>query len=197
MLRRKRMRIPAIRRIYADLFNIINMRRSERKFLSKEVDEGKLDAIFEAARWAPSWQNKQCWHFLVVKDKEKIKAIAKYSTIINSWIANAPAVIIACGDPSLSGVRDDLQYFLVDVAIATTHFVLAAQALGFGTCWVGVFDEDMIKEIFDIPENIRIVALIPIGYPTPKKNKSFNLREVILNANRRKWTDDFVHWEKW
>ncbi|NMC68428.1 MAG: nitroreductase [Spirochaetales bacterium] len=194
---RKRLRIPVIRRIYADLFDTIMARSSERDFLDKEIDYEKIDVIMESARWAPSWQNKQCWEYIVVKNKNLIKEIAKSSSFVNLWIAKAPCIIVSCADPSLSGFRDGLPYFLVDTAIATEHLVLAATALGFGTCWVGAFNEEKIKELLEIPENIRIVALIPIGYPVPQKPTRVTVTNLILSSNRRKWTDEFVHWEKW
>jgi len=194
---RKRLRIPVIRRIYADLFDTIIGRSSIRNFLDKEMDNEKIEVIMETARWAPSWQNKQCWEYIVVKEKSFIKEIAKSSSFVNVWMAKAPCIIVCCANPSLSGFRDDLPYFLVDVAIATEHLVLAATALGFGTCWVGAFNEEKIKNLLDIPDDIRIVALIPIGYPVPEEYKRPTITNIILNANRRKWTDQFVHWGKW
>lgn len=194
---RKRLRIPVIRRKYLDLFDTIVGRRSVRNFLDKDIDDEKIDIIMEAARWAPSWQNKQCWSYIVIKDKQLIKEVARCSNIINIWMAKAPCIIVACADPYLSGKRDDLPYFLVDVAIATEHLVLAAEALGFGTCWVGAFDEDKIKKLLEIPDKIRVVALIPLGYLAPENHLKLTVYNIILNSTRRKWTDEFVHWEKW
>jgi nitroreductase len=106
----------------------------------------------EAARVAPSWANKQCWHFIVVREREKIE---KLSPMINFWLKDAPAVIVACGDPSKSGFKNEQHYYLVDVAIALEHFVLAATNDGLGTCRIGAFGEETVKTLLGIPREIK------------------------------------------
>jgi len=98
-----------------------------------------------AARLAPSWANKQCWSYVVVKDKAKIEKLA--NGIVNSWLKQAKVVIVACGDPKKSGSRNGIDYYLVDVAISMEHLVLAATDLCLGTCWIGTFDEAEVKKI--------------------------------------------------
>ncbi len=184
---------------FNNFLSIVISRKSVRKFSNQEVEDQSIKAIMEAARTAPSWQNKQCWEFIVIKQKEKIKEIANACGIFNKWLENSHCIIIACGDPAKSGNRDGLPYFMVDVAIAMEHLILAATALGFGTCWVGYFDEIKIKNICKIPEKIRVVALTPIGKPENKEEakKIIDFRQLILNSTRRKKLEEFTHYENW
>ena len=90
-----------------------------------------------------------------------------------------------------------MDYFLVDVSIAMEHLVLAAADLGLGTCWIGAFDEKKIKTILSIPDNIRIVALTPIGYPAEKQNFREKMTRKVIKSSKRKPLDEIVHYEKW
>jgi len=132
--------------------SVIKSRESIRDYSSKKVEDKNISYVLECARFAPSWTNKQCWHFIVVKDEKIIKELSKTS-IINRWLKNAPIVIVACGDPKQSGVRNNINYFMVDVSIALEHIVLAATDKGLGTCWIGGFSENKVKKIL---ERIRI-----------------------------------------
>ncbi len=125
-----------------DFTEVIAARKSIRNYSNKPINKETIMKCLEAARLAPSWANKQCWHFIVVTDKDKIE---KLSSTINFWLKDAPAVVVACGDPSKSGFKNDQHYYLVDVAIAFEHFVLAATNEGLGTCWMGGFDEGDCK----------------------------------------------------
>jgi nitroreductase len=148
----------------------------------------------EAARAAPSWANKQCWHFIVVTDRDKIE---KLSSMINFWIKEAPAVVVACGDPSRSGFKNDQHYYLVDVAIALEHFVLAATNEGLGTCWMGGFDEEVVKAQLGIPGEIKVVALTPVGYPSEDDGLASKAIKTIVGSKKRKPIEEIVHSEKW
>ena len=92
---------------------VIKSRRSIRNYSNQAVEDEKLDEILESARLAPSWANKQCWSFIVIKDKKMIEALSK-SAFVNKWLKKAPVIIVACGDPKLSGSRNGMDYFLVD-----------------------------------------------------------------------------------
>lgn len=105
--------------------NIIKVRRSIRSYSNKEVEDEKINYVLESARLAPSWGNGQCWQFIVIKDKKIIKDLSRTS-IINQWLKKAPIVIVACGDPKQSGLRNNINYFIVDVSIALEHIILAA-----------------------------------------------------------------------
>lgn len=149
-----------------DLFEVIEKRRSIRKFKLKRVVAKDLKKILEAGRLAPSGGNRQPWCFVVVKDSETKNALALAANN-QKFIADAGAVIVAVGIPGvehrpLSSTRIP---FKQDTMIAVEHMILAAVALGYGTCWIGAFDESKVKKILKIPENLAIVALLPVGVP--------------------------------
>jgi nitroreductase len=179
-----------------EFFDVINTRRSIRNYSDQPIEENKLEIILESARWAPSWANKQCWNFIVVRDKKKIDALSK-TALVNKWLKKAPVLVIACADPNLSGSRNGMDYFLVDVAIAMEHLILAAADQGLGSCWIGAFDEDKIKNILSIPDDIKVVALTPIGHPTEKENFREKVSRSVLNATKRKPLNEIVRYENW
>lgn len=156
----------------------ISSRRSVRKFSSQPVEPEKLQAVLEAARLAPSWANMQCWRFVVVED-QAIKAKISELSFVEAFfapkgyksnpaqgaLAEAPVVIVACGEPTQSGELRGQPYYLTDVGIAAENLMLAAHDLGLGTVFVGVFDEEQLGELLGIPPELRIVGLFPLGYP--------------------------------
>lgn len=176
--------------------SVIKSRESIRNYSDKKVEDEKIDFMLECTRLAPSWANKQCWQFVVIKDKKTIEKLSKTS-LINRWLKNVPVIIVACGDPKQSGFRNDMHYFLVDVSIALEHLVLAARDKGLGTCWIGAFDEKKVKEILKIPENIRVVAFTPVGYPKGKKGFGGKLRKIVVKGKKRKSLDKMIHNNKW
>ena len=177
-----------------EFMDVIRTRKSTRSYIDKDVEEEKINQMFEAARLAPSWANKQCWNYVVVSDKEKIQKLA--AGIINSWMKNTAIVIVACADPKKSGSKNGMDYYLVDVAISMEHLVLAATNLGLGTCWIGGFDETKVKTILNIPEKIKVVAMTPIGYSSDEGIRNKLARKVI-RADTRKALEDMVHFNKW
>jgi len=162
-----------------ELFEAIRTRRSVRKYLDKPVEDEKLQAVLEAVRLAPSWANMQCWRMVVVTDREAKEKISDLSYVESFFapkgykanpskkaLAEAPVVIVLCADPSQSGSLWGQSYYLVDTGIASENLMLAARAQGLGTVFVGVYDEVKVKGILGIPQNIRVVGLFPLGYPT-------------------------------
>jgi nitroreductase len=176
--------------------DVIKNRRSVRGYSDRAVEDEKLSNILESARWAPSWANKQCWHFIVIKDRGKIEQISK-SSAINKWLKNSPVIILACAEPGLSGSRNGIDYFAVDVAISMEHLVLAAADLGLGTCWIGAFDEQKMKKVLDVPDHIKIVALTPVGYPAEKQNMREKMTRSIIKSSKRKPLNEIVHYNGW
>jgi nitroreductase len=177
-----------------EFMDVVMARRSVRSFSDKDIKEKDFTKMFESARIAPSWANRQCWSYILVRDNEKIKKLD--GRLINSWMKHAKAIIIACGDPKKSGSRNGMEYYLVDVSISMEHLVLTATDLGLGTCWIGGFDEEKVKQILDIPEKIKVVALIPIGYPSGEGLRNKMLSKFI-GSNKRKSMEKLVHYEKW
>ncbi len=165
-----------------ELMEVIRNRRSVRKYKSDPISEKDIEYVLQAARLAPSWSNKQCWNYILVTNEDLRKKITK-----RDWAAEAPIIIVGCADPTKSGDKDGKPYYMLDMGISMEHLMLAATEKGLGTCWLGgQFDEKIVKETLGIPENIRVVALTPLGYPAeisePKDRK--NLSEMI---SRNKW----------
>lgn len=167
-----------------DLMQAIRARRSIRSFLDRPVEEEKLLAVLEAGRLAPSARNMQDWKFIVVKDAATRRRLA-VAARDQKFVGQAPVVIAACGTSDLVMTCGQPAY-AIDVAIAVDHMTLAAAARGLGTCWIGAFYEDKVKEILGVPPEIRVVALLPLGYPAEE-----------TEPRPRKNLDDIVAWEHW
>ena len=176
--------------------DVINKRVSTRSFSDKKISDEDIIYILECARKAPSWMNKQCWRFIIIRDAEIIQEIAKTS-VINRWMKQAPIIIVACADPKSSGMNNDIKYFLVDVSIAFEHLVLAATEKGLGTCWVGGFSEEKIKNILEIPPRIKVVAMTPVGYPKEETKIGEKTRKVFVRSTKRKSLQEIIHWDHW
>ena len=175
------------------VWETIAARKSVRSFTDMPVEDEKLIRCLEAARLAPSWANKQCWQFVVVKGRQPVDDLG----IVPVNIKNAPALIVACADPEKSGNIDGKPYYMVDVAIAVEHIVLEALEQGLGTVWVGGFREEKIRKALSIPDNIKVVALIPIGYPAEKESIGNRLVKKVAGFGNRKDLKDIVHHGKW
>lgn len=158
--------------------DVIRQRRSIRKYKPDPVPEADLEYVLEAARLAPSWANSQCWKFVVVTDPEVKRALAKAG---NEWTAHAPVLIAACADPSKPGTKGDQAYYMLDIGIAMEHLILAAADRGLGACWIGWFKEGVAKRALGVPEDIRVVAFTPLGYPdeTPSPRPRKALSEIV------------------
>ena len=152
---------------------VIEKRRSIRKYKGTPVPRESILKILEAARVAPSASHRQPWHFVVVEDKATIEKLAGGS----KWAAEAPAMIVGVADPVTSP-----NWCLNDVGIAFEHIILTATSLGLGTCWMGQTRKDAeIKELLGIPDELKVIALTPLGEPDedkePKDRKS--LDEIV------------------
>jgi nitroreductase len=153
-----------------EFYDVIKTRRSVRSYEPSAVPEEVLSKVLDAARFAPSGSNRQPWKYLFVKSPELRKKIA---TLCGGqlWIAEAPIVVVACGSDikyDRGGYMGEMS-FLIDSAIGLTHLILAARAEGLGTCWIGLFDNDSIKVILDIPPGWNVAAVTPLGYPKDPK----------------------------
>ena len=147
-----------------DVFTAINGRRSVRAYKSVEVEEEKVKRILEAARLSPSASNRQDWKFIVVRNMGTRKKLAK-AAFGQSFVGEAPVVIVACGTEPKTTMACGQPTHTVDVSIACAFMILEAYELGLGTCWVGAFNEGEVKKALEIPEPVRVVAVIPLGYP--------------------------------
>ena len=163
-----------------DVFTAISQRWSVRSYKATDVEEEKLKRILEAARLSPSSSNRQEWKFIVVKNKETRKRLAD-AAFGQSFIAEAPVVIVACGTESKSVMACGQSAHTVDVSIACAYMILQAYELDLGTCWIGAFNEGEVKRILKVPERIRAVAMTPLGYPDapPSKKSRKRLDQIV------------------
>jgi len=177
-----------------DVFEAISGRRSVRKYRPDPVSEQQLNAVLEAARWAPSWANTQCWNFVVVRDTKLKERLANTLSPTNRAIPaikEAPILIVACAEKGRAGykrgeaVTDKGDWFMFDVALAMQNIALAAYALGLGTVHVGLFDAQKAAEILDVPPEMAVVEMMPLGHSAEQPT-----------APRRKELGDFVFFEK-
>jgi nitroreductase len=172
-----------------EFFETIEKRRSIRKYKNTPVEKEKIEQVLNAARLAPSWKNMQCWRFLVIESEEKRKTVVSALPDNNpckKGLSQAPIIILICADPKESEISHGIEYYIADASIAFEHICLAATAIGLGTCWIGLFNEEELKNNLKIPDNIRIVGLTPLGYP-----------EYQPNPRPRKELSEITYYETW
>jgi len=154
-----------------DVFEAIQGRRSIRRFKSDRINEDDLKKILDAGRLAPSAGNCQPLELVVVKD-ERIKRELANAAFGQNFVAEAPVVIVVCANitrtSSRYGRRGTELYCIQDTAASTQNILLAAHSLGYGTCWVGAFDESAAARAIKAPSQVRPVAIIPVGKPAEK-----------------------------
>lgn len=148
-----------------EVFEAIEKRRSIRKYKPSGISNEYLKKILEAARLAPSAGNRQPWRFVVVRNSDRKKLLAEAAQN-QMFLADAGVIIVALADAEAS-----LKWFKQDVMIAMEHMVLASTSLGYGTCWIGAFEEEQVKQLLGVPERIAVVALLPIGVPDEKPQR--------------------------
>jgi len=176
-----------------DIFEAIKGRRSIRSFKPDPIPDEDLRKILEAATWAPSAGNLQPWVFVIVKDEERKRRLAR-AALGQMFITEAPAVIVVGANEERSawryGKRGRELYCLLDCAAAIQNLLLAAYALGYGTCWVGAFHDEEVREIVGFPPHIRPVAIIPVGKadekPMPPPRRPLD-EVVFLEEYGKRW----------
>jgi nitroreductase len=167
-----------------DVLESIEGRRSIRFFTDQPISEQEVRKLIDAARQAPSAGNIQPWEFVIVK-KAEIKHKLVVAALNQTFLEQAPVVIVVCANLSASengyGSRGATLYCIQDTAAATQNIHLAAYSMGLGTCWVGAFNEEDVKQALGIPKGIRPVAMIPVGHATanPRKHPRRTLNEII------------------
>jgi len=144
-----------------DVLEAIRTRRSIRKYDRRPVPEESVKKILEAGRWAPSANNVQPWNFIVLRD-ERVRNDVARATSYGKFLAEAPLGIAVVIDPAAS------THPVEDGAIATQNMILAARALGLGTCWIGSYGsayEERVKEILGVPKGRRLLSIVSVGFP--------------------------------
>ena len=145
----------------------ILQRQSIRDFRDREIPQEAIDMLVEALRWAPSAGNMQSRKFYFIFDQTTRKKLAA-AALNQSFLAQAPLAVVACLDRRIAlryGDRGVNLYSIQDVSASVMNLMLVAHELGLGTCWVGAFKEFDVVEILELPDHLRPVAIVPVGYP--------------------------------
>jgi nitroreductase len=160
-------------------------RRSIRKYEAKAVEEDKINKLLHAAMYAPSANNRQPWHFVVVAQREMldaIKAVHPYA----GMLATATLAILVCGDKSIEPTVD---YLNTNCSAATQNLLLAAHDLGLGSVWLGVYPREAriesLVSLFKLPAHIVPISLVALGYAAETKEQP------------ERFIPERVHYEKW
>ncbi|MBA7473167.1 NADH dehydrogenase [subsurface metagenome] len=151
---------------FTSLMDLIEKRKSIRSYKPQDVEEEKLNYILQAFRKAPSAKNLQPWKLIIVKDKKKISDLS-IACNNQTFLSEAPILIVACAkeDEAYGVMGGYMNSYPIDIALALEHLILAATEKGLGTCWIGAFKEKLVKDLLDVPDNVRVVAITPVGYP--------------------------------
>lgn len=173
-----------------ELDEAIQGRRSVRLYKKDEVPAEALEAIAEAARWAPSWANFQPARLVAVRDpdaREQVRGCVPEKNPCHAALAQAPVTLVFCGKKGLSGFYKGTartrhgDYMMFDVGLAVQNAILAAHARGLATCLVGVVDMDRLKSVLGLPDDMDPVVVTPLGYPEaiPAAPPRLPLKEVL------------------
>lgn len=173
-----------------DVMDAIRQRYSVRKYTGEDVDEEVLEQIMEAARLAPSASNAQEWRFVLVTNPNKRRALREAAQG-QTFVEQAPVVIAACAETDERKMACGQYAYSIDVAIALEHIALEAVEQGLGTCWVGAFSEEMVREVIEAPPSIRVVQLMTLGHPADQAGRK-NRKDLSEIARREEWAN---RWE--
>ena len=155
------------------LLELIQRRQSDRKYNNRPVEPEKLERIIEAGRMSPSACNSQPWKFIIVDDKELKDRLchAAFSGMYSvfSFAKKAPVIVVVVSERAkfiarVGGLFRGIRFYLIDIGIATEHFVLQAEELGLGTCWLGWFNEGAVKSMLNVPKDRKVDVLLALGY---------------------------------
>ena len=166
-----------------NVMEAINKRCSVRSYQGRPVEKEKIDKVLEAARLAPSASNRQEWRFIVVQDRDTRQRLMKAAKN-QAFVGEAPVVIACCAKSDEHIMTCGQMCYPIDVAIAIEHMALEATEEGLGTCWVGAFYEDQVKEALGIPQDIRVVELLALGYsakPSPIHKDRLSIEEIVMH----------------
>lgn len=164
-----------------DVYGAIATRKSVRSFQERDVAEDVISRLLGAVRLAPSASNRQEWRFVVVRNAATREKLAQAANG-QRFVGEAPVVLVCCAETDGHVMACGQLCYPIDVAIAIDHLTLCAVAEGLGTCWIGAFDEAQVKDILGIPDEVRVVELLPIGYPkdlSPREKTRLPLNDIV------------------
>jgi len=158
------------------LVDTVLSRRSIRRYEKKDIPSDVLNQILEAGRQAPSAANRQPFHFVVLTDDNIKNELSK--GFFSRFIKDSPVTIVGCAN-----IGDILtgKWSIVDTTIALQNMVIAAWTMGVGSCWIGDFNEDTVKQLLNIPDRWSVVAFVSFGYPAeqPKPRRKKSITEIV------------------
>ncbi|MBN2450085.1 MAG: nitroreductase family protein [Lentisphaeria bacterium] len=182
---------------YRKFMDVVAGRRSCRRYDgTRPVPRELIEDCLEAARLAPSACNRQPWRFVVADDPQtvaRIRTEARMPALVHPWWDEVPVFVALCARldlvthrvaPAVSGIP----YYLIDAGIAGEHFVLAAESLGLGTCWIGWFRARAVARILDVPRRIRVLSLLTVGWPAT---------DMEPRQQSRLPLDQIASWNRW
>jgi len=179
-----------------DFMDVVRSRRSIRKYEDRGIPEEMLEQIFEAVCWAPSWANTQCWEIVAVRDpsqKKKLReTLPPKGNPAAGAVETAPLVLAVCARREVSGYyKGEVttkfgDWFMFDLGLATENLCLAAHHLGLGTVIVGLFNHDQAAKVLDLPEDVEVAVLVPVGFPAKSPS-----------APKRREIAEFIHKERY
>lgn len=175
-------------------YDVVEKRTSIKKFKGTTLEKDKLSRIINAAMMSPSWRNNSSYKFILVNDKNEREALAETvkndSPDASDAIIDAPLTAIIVADPNKSGQINGKDYSLVDSAIAMEHLILAATNEGYGTCWIGAFDENKVRGCLNIPDTFNVIGMTPIGEIAEDK-KHYAKKDVGDYVFINKWDSPY------
>jgi len=163
----------------------IRNRGTIRRYLDQPISQETLVKIMESARLSQSAANRQPWQFIIVTDSSLKKNLSEASRNQES-VSTAAAVIVCLANPSEAARVGPFEGFLIDGTIAIENMALTAWELGIGSCWIGAYNEEIIKELLEIPEPMRVISLLTLGHPNEKPR-----------VKNRKILMDILHYERY
>ena len=155
---------------------VFEKRKSIRKFTGEPITEDQIKTIMEAAQIAPSASNRQPYKFIVIKDDEFKKEFRKKASA-QRFLEKAAVIFVALGS------KEREYWYKVDIGIAVQQMTLQTAELGLGSCWIGAFERDKVRELLNVPDDWVIVALLPVGVPAqdPPARPRKSLEELFVN----------------
>lgn len=179
------------------LLGPIAARYSSRRFATTPIDADIVESLLEAARWAPSYGNRQPTRYVVASQLETLAAVHEALTRGNAYLRPAPVLIAVCGRPEDAQIVDGKEYYLLDAGLGLENLLLQAFEMGLHAHSIGGFDEEIVRSALGIPEDVRVLALVGVGYPGQLEDLDERTRERELRERTRKPRDEVRAWERW
>ncbi len=180
-----------------ELHDLLARRWSSRRFAPTPLSDRSVETLIDAARWAPSYGNRQPWRFVVVRDPAILAGVHAALTRGNAYAKVAPVLIALCGDPDDGQVVEGKQYYLMDAGMALENLLLQAVALGLHAHPMGGFDEAMVRDVLGIPEHVRVLALIAVGHPGRLEDLDERTQERELRQRTRRPREEICSHDRW